>query len=469
MALTQEAVLSLLIAEGGKVKKSELVARFKGAIDCVDPAQKERNKDMFKTFVNDVACVKEIDGVRYVVLKKTYQRLVEGKQSEGSPEEKRGNGQSPETGEQQRPPAQEEKTEPSEDKPDGPCSEEDSESCDSLFPIEMALQRSKYPQLRVKKMLNFDIHKQDTDKPRATQSKPYALPLRMAPITSRVEVRHVKLDPENPPKSPILDQLRSKKRASSLETAPRSRSSSLGSPQLGRSAKSAAKASEEPRDTRIPSMVPLEQAEHEWMVKCATGHWSQVYGLLLRDVQLAEKRDFMSGFTALHWAAKCGNCEMLTKIMDVSRQKGIDVDVNVKTHGGYTPLHIAALHGQGYVITMLVKEYGADVTVRDDCGKKAYHYLGKDFPSEAVREMLGEPKAQQQQAQERPLSEREEPDLFPDLSKGLHSISRLFQPNVTAIKKKSKHRLGLYSLADEVIEEREETGFRPRLASDVFM
>ncbi|XP_070700032.1 ankyrin repeat domain-containing protein SOWAHA [Pempheris klunzingeri] len=477
MVLTQESVLFLLIAEGGKVKKSDLVGKFTGSIDCDDPAEKERNRELFKTFVNNVAVVREIDGVRYVVVKKMYQHLLNGVQAAEKTEDKEIRL----TGEQQRPPVRGEKTDCSGEAGGErsavtePEPEQGSESgehpTESLSPIQLALQRSKCTDIRVKRMLNFEIQRQDVNgdnrsrggaanEPAGVQSKPFALPLRVPPGATRVEIRKLKSDADKAPKSPKLDASRSKRRPPSVETG-----SSVGSPQLRRPLKST-KATEEPRDTRVPTLVPLEQSEHEWLVKCAAGHWSQVYGLLLRDSQLAEKRDFMSGFTALHWAAKCGNSEMLVKIIDLSKQGGADIDINAKTHGGYTPLHIAALHDQEYIIAMLVGEYSADPSVRDNCGKRAYHYLHKGV-SATVREMLGEPKVQQ--AQERASYEKEDPDLFPDLPKGLHSISRLFQPHVMGHKKKHKQRPGLLSLSDDPSEERVDGSFRHRVLSDVFM
>ncbi|XP_071316380.1 ankyrin repeat domain-containing protein SOWAHA [Trachinotus anak] len=485
MVLTQESVLSLLISEGGRVRKSDLVGKFKGSIDCGDPAEKERNRELFKTFVNNVAFVREIDGVRYVLIKKMYQHLLDSVQTAAEDRvDKTENEETRGTGERQRPPA---RTEERAESPEGPtgggsavsdldpeqASESDENPTELLSPIQLALQRNKYTHIRVKRMLNFESQKQGTDgdncskwgavsKPTTVQSKPYALPLRMPPSTTRVEIRKLKVDPDDPPESPKLDASRGKRRPPSAETG-----GSTSSPQLRRAFKTT-KPSEEHKDTRIPSVVPLEQAEHEWLVKCAAGHWSQVYGLLLTDNQLAEKRDFMSGFTALHWAAKCGKSEMLVKIIDLSRQGGVDVDINAKTHGGYTPLHIAALHDQEYIMAMLVGEFGANVNIRDNCGKKAYHYLSKGI-SGTLREMLGEPKAHQ--AQDKTLPEKEEPDLFPDLSKGLHSISRLFQPHITGPKKKHKQRPGFYSLSDDPSEDREDSssGFRQRVVSDAFM
>ncbi|XP_042355856.1 LOW QUALITY PROTEIN: ankyrin repeat domain-containing protein SOWAHA-like [Plectropomus leopardus] len=470
MSLTQESVLFLLISEGGKVKKPDLVCKFKAFLDCEDTAQKERNRELFKTFVNNVAVVKEIDGVRYVVVRKVYQHLLDGAQAAQSPE---GKTEEP-TGELQRPPARQE-TGSSGDARGGersaePDQEQESKSGENpteiLSPIQLALQRSKLTDVRVKRTLTFGIQSQDTnrgtcsrtaavDEPDSVKNKPYALPLRMPPSATKVEIHKLKMDPDDPPESPF----RNKRRPPSVET-----SGSVSPPQLRRSVKST-KASEEPKETRVPSLVPLEQSEHEWLVKCAAGHWSQVYGLLLRDNQLAEKRDFMSGFTALHWAAKCGNSDMLVKIIDLSRQGGVDIDINAKTHGGYTPLHIAALHDQEYIMAMLVGEHGADPSIRDNCGKRAYHYLHKGI-SMTVREMLGEPKARE--APDRAVHEKEESDLLPDLSRGLSSFSRLFQPHVMSHKKKQK-RPTFFSLSDEPSEEREDSSFRHGVVSDVFM
>nr|XP_046267644.1 ankyrin repeat domain-containing protein SOWAHA-like [Scatophagus argus] len=484
MALTQESVLSLLITEGGKVKKSDLVSRFKGTVDCNDPAQRERNRELFKTFVNNLAVVKEIDGVRYVVVKKMYQHLLDDVQTT----KKTDNKEIPPTGEQQRPPVRSEHTEScvvdaggersavSEPDSEQESSENSEHPTELLSPIELALRRSKFTDIKVKRVLKVEIQKQDTDgdsgsrsnaanEPISIQSKPYALPLRLPPSTTRVEIRKLKVDPDEPPESPTLQAFRNKRRPPSIETG-----GSIGSPQLRRAVKST-KDSEEPKDTRFPSVVPLEQSEHEWLVKCAAGHWSQVYGLLLRDNQLAEKKDFMSGFTALHWAAKCGNSSMLVKIIHLAKEGGVDIDINAKTHGGYTPLHIAALHNQEYIMAMLVGEYSADPSIRDNCGKRAYHYLHKGV-SGTVREMLGEPKAQQ--TQDRVLHEKEELDLFPDLSKGLHSISRLFQPHTSGYKKKHKQRMGFSSVSDDPGEEHEDSissisSVRSRIVSDAFM
>lgn len=463
MALTQESVLSLLIAEGGKVKKSDLVRKFRGSVECVDPTERERNRELFKTFVNNVAFVREVDGVRCVVLKKVYQHLL----ATENPVEENESEEMTRIGEPQRQPAWTENSEGARGErsaaPEPAQDEEAGENpAELLSPIQLALQRSKYSEIRIRRSLGFKqdaaCSQKSSNNSTSIQNKPYALPLRMPPSSTVLQIQKLKADPGDRPAGPDYS-----KRPHSVETG-----NSVSSPQLRRTVKST-KVTEEPKDSRMPSAVPLEPSEHEWLVKCAAGRWSQVYGLLLRDNRLAEKRDFMSGFTALHWVAKWGNSEMLVKIIDVSKHAGVGVDINVKAHGGYTPLHIAALHDQGYIMTMLVQEYGANVRIRDNCGKRAYHYLHKGI-SGAVREMLGEPRTTPgPPGQDRHLHEKEELDLFPDLSKSLHSISRLFQPNITGHKKKHKQRSGLYYVSDEAGEEREDSSFRHRAGSDIFM
>ena len=47
----------------------------------------------------------------------------------------------------------------------------------------------------------------------------------------------------------------------------------------------------------------------------------------------------------------------------------------MRTHGGYTPLHIAAQHNHQEVFDLLVGAYKADANVRDYAGKKPRQYM----------------------------------------------------------------------------------------------
>lgn len=427
MALTQESVLVLLLAQGGRVQKQDLVSHFRGLLDRGDPEEKRRNRDLFKALVNSVATVREVDGVRYVVVRRRYRHLLSdqshirglGEPPEGG-QEAGGGGSGPE------------------DERRGGGAESPPEA---VSPAELALRRSASMGLRFK----VRVGEAREGGGGGGQGKPYALPLRTPAAPARPDA--LSLGPDPPP------------RPAAAAASPRVGRRTPGSPRPGGAAKRSG-ALGEPQELRATppssSAVPLEEAEHEWLVRCAAGQWGRVYGLLLRDRHLAPKRDFMTGFTALHWAAKCGNHDMLVKIIDRAREGGVQVDVNAKTHGGYTPLHIAALHKQEYVATILMAEYGADPNVRDNGGKRAHHYL-QGGASGSVREMLGRPPAPR--APEKVQGEREEADL----SRGRHSISRLFQPHTAAAagggqKKKARPRPGLPSLGEDAAEEQPDGG-----------
>ncbi|KAG9480628.1 hypothetical protein GDO78_012211 [Eleutherodactylus coqui] len=139
------------------------------------------------------------------------------------------------------------------------------------------------------------------------------------------------------------------------------------------------------------TIVPLDSAEHDWGVKLASASWLQVYGLFIEDPSLALRKDFISGFTAFHWFAKHGATDMFHKFVAGAKKAGIQLDVNVKSNGGYTPLHIAAIHGHHKVAAMLVEKLNVNVKLRDNSGKRAWQYLSCNTSGE-VWQLLGAPK-----------------------------------------------------------------------------
>uniref|UniRef100_A0AAR2M473 SOWAHA-C winged helix-turn-helix domain-containing protein n=1 Tax=Pygocentrus nattereri TaxID=42514 RepID=A0AAR2M473_PYGNA len=409
MEISQEAILRALTEAGGQVKNSELLARFKAPLNCSDPAEKKQNRYLFKTFVNNIAVVKENEEVKYIALKKKYHHLLT-QSGDGSAQDREcEEGQLEKAGQH-------------------PAGEENREGSRA---------------------------EGEEAKSQASTNKPCALPLRMPPvvITPCPEVNTTKehLAPSRsrlePPSSP-----RYKRRPSTDSMA------GASSPQTRRHCKSIRPVDE----LKYGDMFPLETTEHEWLVSSAVGHWGLLYGHLLNDTQLAEKRDFVSGFTALHWAAKCGNSDMVCKLIELSKEKGKGVDVNSKSFAGYTPLHIAALHDQEYIMKLLVQRYGADPNVRDNCGKKPHHYLHRGVSVE-LRELLGAPKVKAQGPE--PQKSAEEPEAH----RHSHTISRLFQPHTIGYKKKPKIRGSFLSVAEEGRDERDEhPSPMHRVLSDVF-
>ncbi|KAM6346074.1 ankyrin repeat domain-containing protein SOWAHB [Podargus strigoides] len=135
----------------------------------------------------------------------------------------------------------------------------------------------------------------------------------------------------------------------------------------------------------IPSRglsVPLGQREHAWLVAVSAGRWARVRGLFLEEPELALQRDFMSGFTVLHWLAKHGDGPGLQELAAAAEQAGLALDVDARSGCGYTPLHLAAIHGHHLVIKVLVLQLGCQVQVRDSSGRQPWEYLGSSTSGE---------------------------------------------------------------------------------------
>ncbi|XP_077479648.1 uncharacterized protein sowahb [Stigmatopora argus] len=138
------------------------------------------------------------------------------------------------------------------------------------------------------------------------------------------------------------------------------------------------------------SQVPLDGREHEWLVKGASGAWPDIYSLFREDATLLHRRDFISGFTVLHWIAKHGDHRVLNTLWYGVQKAGLALDINAKASCGQTPLHIAAVHGHKNMIRLLVNKFNADVELRDTAGKKPWQYLNTS-ESQEVFHLLGAP------------------------------------------------------------------------------
>ena len=76
------------------------------------------------------------------------------------------------------------------------------------------------------------------------------------------------------------------------------------------------------------------------MVAVARNNQKTMVQMLKDDPRLARQTNFVSGFTELHWSAKQGNVEMARLLA-----REYSVNINKKTHGGYTALHLAKQFG----------------------------------------------------------------------------------------------------------------------------
>lgn len=132
----------------------------------------------------------------------------------------------------------------------------------------------------------------------------------------------------------------------------------------------------------------LYPMEHAWMLSAVEGNYETILEFISVDPYLLTRKDFISGYSVLHWLAKRGQDETLLKLLRYAESAGIPVNVNVRGSGGLTPLHVASMHRQYMVIKLLVGAFSANVDAMDYNGKRAWQYLKGDAPLE-MRELLG--------------------------------------------------------------------------------
>ncbi|XP_052010800.1 ankyrin repeat domain-containing protein SOWAHA [Xyrauchen texanus] len=472
MALSQDIILTFLLEHGGNVKNSELVSKFKGLINSSDPAEKKNNRDLFKRLVNNVAVVKQVDDVKYVVVKKKYQGFKGENISLDNSLFELKSPCSRACGTLSRRESSEIQNADILNNNYYHCTTQTMSEC-RISPSLKSDHSTKcdaeviHPVYNAAESLTARVLSVTSDARSGKTGSVFALvaiksspnPQRELQLDERTKHKALEDSLQQQQQLPlemlppsVMSEKTMKLKATAYQSVaresfrtPRTKRKELdapGSPQLRRCNKVTRPGNNESKDCDI---IPLGSMEHEWLVKSATGCFRQIYGLLLQDPQLAEKRNFMSGFTILHWASKSGNGEMVCKIIDVSRQSGAKIDVNAKSYDGYTPLHIAAIHRHECVLSLLVREYGANANIRDNSGKKPYRYLSQDVSLD-IRKMLGDPQVMQHSAAHCYLGDDQSLSYLP---KGFNTLSKLFQPHITGHKKKYRRRQSFHFISND--------------------
>lgn len=132
----------------------------------------------------------------------------------------------------------------------------------------------------------------------------------------------------------------------------------------------------------------LYPMEHAWMLSAVEGNYETILEFISEDPYLLTRKDFISGYSVLHWLAKRGQDEILLKLLRYAENVGISVNVNLRGSGGLTPLHVACMHSNYMVIKLLVGAFSANVDAMDYNGRRAWQYLKADAPQE-LKELLG--------------------------------------------------------------------------------
>ncbi|KAE8584528.1 hypothetical protein XENTR_v10021002 [Xenopus tropicalis] len=199
---------------------------------------------------------------------------------------------------------------------------------------------------------------------------------------------------------------------------------------------------EQTLDSAVSSLV-LDPNEHAWMLIAAEGNFDELKEFLWLDPSLLYKRDFVTGYSIIHWMAKHGHHEDLIKVMDFACDTGYTLDINVRDSGGLTPLHIAALQGHVMVVKVLVGAFNANIHARDHNGLKPWQYLGPGT-ARNLQELLGAPEEDSDvlatmninnNCQPKNLQVRDETDPAPKLMVAIAPLQNLFKSAYGFLKK----------------------------------
>ncbi|TKS84111.1 Ankyrin repeat domain-containing protein SOWAHB [Collichthys lucidus] len=435
---TQDTVLHYLRSSGGSVKNSDLLLHFRNFIR--DHSDQVRNRELFKKFVNSVATVQQLDGVSYVVLRRKFKGYVPAGGEEGSPGPLRlpagrntepstesttlspaGGAETPRLREETAPappgvtagktalPAagiilnnnnnvetnlnlkQEQVNSTREVSGRPEAAQDDSEEAESSEgststpvlrqPLTVARQLSSQLRSRMCRSLGADLDQLLQEEAGGGGGGSEAARLnRLHLISSSLSLRYNL-------SSSSLSSCSTPPRCHSLADLVEGGREGKGGRRSLPTGSSSAAHHEVPNRQ---SLVPLDPKEHAWLVKGAAGAWPDIYSLFREDSSLLNRRDFISGFTVLHWIAKHGDHRVLNTLWYGVEKAGMTFDINARSASGHTPLHIAAIHGHKNIMRLLVSKFNADVKLRDTAGKKPWQYLNRTTSSD-VFQLLGAP------------------------------------------------------------------------------
>ncbi|KAI7808621.1 ankyrin repeat domain-containing protein SOWAHC [Triplophysa rosa] len=391
---TQESVLDFLLENGGRVKNKVLVERFRVFLSS-DNTKRALLKERFKRFVDNIAYVKQEDGEKVVCLKKKHREMRSARAQGGDKDLDRGMNaiQFKENdginGEITRKHDLNQESEAT--------SDANMNVSDALCISDIALTERNEQKSRENINDTNDLQLSDRQSTAKLDSRagesPHTSQIRRR--TSRGSQRSLLLllasseDAQGGPGDAVgTDGTPKGSRKTFIELMKSS------SPQVRRSL--VHRTSQEHISATYHSSsvdedcacVTLDPLEHEWMVRSADGEWDTLRRLLGCEPTLILKKDFVTGFTCLHWAAKQGKHELLATLVNFAKQHDVAINLNARSSAGYTPLHLAAIHNRIEVMKLLVGAYDVDVDARDYNGKKAAQYLRATVTGD-IKDIIG--------------------------------------------------------------------------------
>ncbi|XP_075446561.1 ankyrin repeat domain-containing protein SOWAHC [Ascaphus truei] len=355
--LNRDSVIRFLAERGGRAPNQELVDHFRKLLTEPPPGDARRNaRQVFKDIVNELGSVRtEGDGVKYVCLRKRYR----DEQGSGNP----GGGKEPKTGGAPLP-GQEHRATGDGHEVSGQAPRDTGEPPSAEHRPPPPLPPPPPPPIisvtEAPPGSPEEEHEPDSGAELLCPASPgISLPGGRTPRESRRGLR----DP-----GPVSPQLR---RGGGLLRAGGLRDSDSSSSVSGNE-------EEEGGGSVSGGSAALDPLEHAWMLSSCRARWDSLRDMLSAEPGLIPRRDFITGFSCLHWAAKHGQHELLVSLLGHARQHRVPVNINARAAGGYTALHLAAMHGHLDVMKLLVGAYDADVEIRDYSGRKAWQYLRPD-------------------------------------------------------------------------------------------